>query len=615
MDDAPTVPRPDTSAPADAAGERCYYSISQAAALLGVSRQSIWRWIRAGRLPIARLGHRTTRIKRDDLERLLVQIGPAGSRSWVGRNLGAGADAEDGRAPRPGWRELRASEHVVQFYETDAFLLDAVAEFIAPVLRAGDVGIVVATQAHRTGLEERFRAYGLDLAAARAAGRYISLDAAETLSRFLVNGAPEPGRFAEVIGSIVTHATAGGRRLHVFGEMVALLAAAGSHAATVRLEELWNALQQRHAFSLFCAYPMDRLGGEVLAELLGNVCAEHSCVIPTESYTALPTPDDRLRAITVLQQKARWLEAEIAERKRAEERLQVALAAEQAAREAAEAAVRLRDEFLVTAAHELRTPLTTLSWHAQLVLHLLERDGHLEPARATQALQAITRQTTTLARLISQLLDISRLDAGRLTLEQQPTDLAVLVEQVVSGARARSDRHTISFTAPASLQAEVDPLRLEQVLANLLDNAIKYSPDGSPIEVVLCQHEPAAVELSVRDRGLGIAPEQREQIFERFYQAHANSHRSGLGLGLYISRQIVELHGGAIRADFPPDGGTRFTVRLPLGLHEPAAPPAAPWAGNGVSAGEPPVLQQLASNARPPTQRNTGQLAPRGSFS
>jgi signal transduction histidine kinase len=115
----------------------------------------------------------------------------------------------------------------------------------------------------------------------------------------------------------------------------------------------------------------------------------------------------------------------------------------------------------------------------------------------------------------------------------------------------------------------VDPLRLEQVVTNLLDNAVKYSPNGGAIKVTLAlrrARDTAAdwAELSVRDYGLGIPPEQRGQIFERFYQAHGNGHKSGLGLGLYISRQIVELHGGEICAEFPPDGGTRFVVRLPI---------------------------------------------------
>src|SRR5205085_1038509 len=226
---------------------------------------------------------------------------------FQGQGVGT-ADGAEG-APRADWRAMGASEHFVQFYEADAFLLDAVKDFVGATLRAGDVAIVIATPAHRAGIEDRLRADGLDVAGARACGRYVALDAAATLSRVMVDGAPEPGRFADVIGGIVARAAEGQRRVRIFGEMVALLAVEGNHAAAVRLEELWNDLQQTHAFALFCAYPLEWLAGQERAAVLGDVCAAHAHVIPAESYTALPTSDDRLRAITVLQQQARSLQA------------------------------------------------------------------------------------------------------------------------------------------------------------------------------------------------------------------------------------------------------------------------------------------------------------------
>jgi excisionase family DNA binding protein len=547
---------------ADSTAARSYYSISQAAELLGVSRVSIWRWVRAGHLPVVRLGHRTARIKREDLERLPVHIGPSGYRSRVVHQTG------DDLHSRSTDAELEtASEHFVQFYESDEFLLQAVAEFIGPSVQAGDAGIVVATQAHLAHLEQVLSAQGLDLVAARASGHYLSLDAAETLSRFMVDTELDASRFEDVVGSLIVRATAGKemRRVRVYGEMVALLATAGNHSATIRLEQLWNDLQRRHSFTLFCGYPMDRFGGEALAELLGDVCEEHSRVVPAESYAALADQDDRLRAVAVLQQRAESLQAEIAERKRVEADLQVALEAEHIAREAAEAALRSRDEFLATASHELRTPITVLSGQAQLALRRLSRYGHLEPERAARTFEAITGQADKLARLVNQLLDLSRLESGKLRLEPEKADLALLVEQVVSNAREWSDRHPIRFDGPTSLEAHVDALRLEQVLTNLLDNAIKYSPEGGEIDVCLSRGLSGSVEMAVRDRGLGIPPEKRDQIFERFYQAHGDGYRSGMGLGLHISREIVELHGGNIRAEFPADAGTRFVVHLPMG--------------------------------------------------
>jgi signal transduction histidine kinase len=179
-------------------------------------------------------------------------------------------------------------------------------------------------------------------------------------------------------------------------------------------------------------------------------------------------------------------------------------------------------------------------------------------------MEAITDQAGKLSRLVGQLLDVSRLEAGKLGLEYERTDLVALVEDVAARARLISDRHQISVQAPSALDAQVDPLRLEQVLTNLVDNAVKYSPGGGPIDVTVFLAADNYTEICVTDHGLGIPVEKRAQIFERFYQAHAGGNRRGLGLGLYISQQIVEQHGGVLRAAFPTDGGTRFIVRLPL---------------------------------------------------
>jgi signal transduction histidine kinase len=314
---------------------------------------------------------------------------------------------------------------------------------------------------------------------------------------------------------------------------------------------------------------MEHFGGEALAELLSDVCAEHTQVQPTETYTTLSNVDERLRAVVALQQQARSLRAEIAARTAAEEQLRVALEAEQAAREAAEAALRARDEFLSVASHELRTPVSSLSTQAQLIRRRLEREGHIEPERMQRAVELMASQADRLSRLLGQLLDLTRVEGGRLQVELEPTPLAPLVELTVEQAQDLTDRHVITFeptepTAAEPLVARVDALRLEQVLTNLLDNAVKYSPEGGPIDVTMGRRGPTTAEIAVRDHGLGIPPDKRGRIFDRFFQAHEGAPRGGMGLGLYISRQIVELHGGQIVAEFPPDGGTRMVVRLPL---------------------------------------------------
>ena len=482
---------------------------------------------------------------------------------------GLGTKRANGAAMHP-------AAHVVRFYETDASLLDAVATYCADAILADGTALVVATAEHRAGIADRLRARGL-LDATGSRDAYLSLDATETLSQFLVDGEIDAARFMEVIGGIISRAAERGDQVRVFGEMVSLLVADGHPAAALRLEALWNELQVHleHTFSLFCAYPMDHFGGEARQELFSDVCAAHSQVVPAESYMALQTPNERLWAIAELQQKAQSLETEIAERQRAEERLQRALEAEHEARLEAEAALHVRDEFLLIAAHELRNPLACLSLHAQFALQRLSHSEHLDPARTEHSLQSICGQATRLARLLDRLLDVSRLEADHLTLQRRPTDVAMLVEQVVRSTRARSDQHPIMLEAPASLQAWIDPLRLEQVLINLLDNAIKHNPQGEPIVVTLSQPVPSTLEITVSDRGAGIPIEARDRIFERFFQARSDDATQGLGLGLYVSRQIVELHGGQIRADFPTEGGTHVVVTLPVGIEALAVSHAA----------------------------------------
>ncbi|HLH26390.1 MAG TPA: ATP-binding protein [Chloroflexota bacterium] len=236
------------------------------------------------------------------------------------------------------------------------------------------------------------------------------------------------------------------------------------------------------------------------------------------------------------------------------------------AREEAEEAIRavqLRDEFLSTAAHELKTPVTSLRGFAELLLRMSARGGALDSARFQRAVESIHHQAGNLSRLVTQLLEMSRLDGGHLELDRAPEDLARLVSRAVEQAQSQTERHTLTLDAPPELWAEVDAFRFEQVVANLLDNAIKYSPDGGHVEVELAQSRPGWVRLAVRDEGLGIPADRQSHIFERYYQAHAASHRSGLGLGLYLSRQIVERHGGRIWAESAEGRGSRFVVEVP----------------------------------------------------
>jgi signal transduction histidine kinase len=198
-----------------------------------------------------------------------------------------------------------------------------------------------------------------------------------------------------------------------------------------------------------------------------------------------------------------------------------------------------------------------------LLKHTLDGQEMVDAAQLTRPLQTIQRQTVRLTLLVERLMDVTRLETGQLNIRRELTDVAALVREVVEPARARASEHVLVESTSEPALALIDPLRLEQVLVNLLDNAQKFSPPGSEISVEVTTPDPGSVQIAVQDHGSGIPTERRARLFDRFYQAHADSNQSGMGLGLHLCRRIVELHGGHIRAEFPPGGGTRFVVQLP----------------------------------------------------
>jgi DNA-binding CsgD family transcriptional regulator/PAS domain-containing protein len=197
--------------------------------------------------------------------------------------------------------EETAHSHLVQFYETDEFLVDTASEFIGSSLRDGHAAIVIATPTHRRAFEAALNASGIDLAA--TGDRYLALDAAEMLERLIVDGVPDAASFRDTIGALVEHASANGRQVRVFGEMVALLWSAGDLASTIALENLWNDREASHQLAKLCAYPLHAFDDEASSEAFEHVCEQHTAVIPTESYPLLGSADAQQRAVARLQQK------------------------------------------------------------------------------------------------------------------------------------------------------------------------------------------------------------------------------------------------------------------------------------------------------------------------
>lgn len=243
--------------------------------------------------------------------------------------------------------------HSAQFYEDDAFLLDELNRYIGPALVSGDVAIVIATAAHQEALAARLRQSGVNLDAVRTLGRYIALDAADTLAKLMVDGWPDATRFAEHIGGVMDQATAAAAhgRITAFGEMVALLWHDGNPEAAIRLEELWSELAGRYSFQLHCAYPMSLFSTVADCESMARVCAAHSAVLPAETYGSLVDDQERLRAVARLQQKAVALETEIERRRQVERALEAEIAEHQRTVAELHEAVAVRDQDI--AAREL----------------------------------------------------------------------------------------------------------------------------------------------------------------------------------------------------------------------------------------------------------------------
>jgi signal transduction histidine kinase len=239
--------------------------------------------------------------------------------------------------------------------------------------------------------------------------------------------------------------------------------------------------------------------------------------------------------------------------------------AEQSARRAAEEAVQLRDVFFSVAAHELKTPLTALLGRAQLLQRRAARDGHLDD-RDAHAVAVIVAQAQRVNQLVTTMLDVARIEQGRLSIAAVPLDLCELVVRVVDEIRPTLERHTIDLDySDTPLLIVGDPLRLEQVVQNLLDNAMKYSPAGGAVSVRLRRSDGYA-RLSISDQGVGIPVAAMPSLFERFYRADSTNPRqvTGLGVGLYVVREVVSQHGGAVSVESAEGHGSTFTVSLPL---------------------------------------------------
>jgi signal transduction histidine kinase/ActR/RegA family two-component response regulator len=286
--------------------------------------------------------------------------------------------------------------------------------------------------------------------------------------------------------------------------------------------------------------------------------------------------EETVRAREKAAQARSELEQLMAQMREANERLVVGTVRAQSMTEDAEQANHLKDEFLATVSHELRTPLNAILGWARML-----GAKQLPPDRARHAIAIIERNASALTHIIDDLLDVSRIVAGTLQLTPQPVDLVAVTQAALDAVRpsavARNVHIEFSPDLPAIEPVSGDASRLQQVIWNLLANAIKFTPDGGRVSVFI-QPSKDHMEFRVVDTGQGISPDFLPHVFERFRQADGATTRrhTGLGLGLAIVRQLVELHGGTVQAASEGVGrGASFTVCLPISAGEPQRTPAA----------------------------------------
>jgi signal transduction histidine kinase len=303
-----------------------------------------------------------------------------------------------------------------------------------------------------------------------------------------------------------------------------------------------------------------------------EVCRNHSHVIPTERFAQLDDPHARLREISLLQQRAQALEHEInhrkeleralrealKERSRVEEELRLYVEREREARTKAEASDAFKEEFIGVLGHDLRNPLATILATGRL----MTRRGEL-PAESEKRIRRMVASGERMQRMIEQILDMTRVRHGAgIVVTRREQDLEPLVSRIVDETRAAHPGRRIDLRAAAGCMAFVDGDRIEQVVSNLLVNAVKHGDPDEPIAVAVVASG-AVVSLSVHNRGVPIEPAFMPLLFNPFQRERPQHHSDGLGLGLYISERIVDAHGGKIEVESTEKAGTRFEVTLP----------------------------------------------------
>lgn len=452
--------------------------------------------------------------------------------------------------------DLRRGQHACLVYDgrtEDALALAA--PFAAGAFAAGERCLYVVGEHDPERVRASLAAAGVDVAREEARGALVLVDRWEVS---FPDGEFDPTAMIGFVRQAIAQALADGfGGVRVVAEMTWALQMGVGANKLIHYEALGNHLYPGEPLVALCLYDRARFPAAVCLDALrvhpwvavGAVAYDNLYYEPPEAVIEGAAADARVG--WMLEQLQRLRAAEVQRRE---------LASAQAARERAEAEAQGKDGLLSLLAHELRTPLTSMLVFAQAALRRLDRGGTADLPALRRSLELMARQATKQARLIEQVLDAARLASHHLPLQPEATDLGALVRDVAELTRAAAPGHEYVVRVHGEVEARVDPLRFEQVLVNLLDNARKYSPEGTRVEVELGEAD-GHVELRVSDRGPGVPAAERERIFERFFRLHRD--QRGAGLGLHISREILRMHGGDLTVEPALLGGACFVAWVP----------------------------------------------------
>ena len=431
--------------------------------------------------------------------------------------------------------------HVVQFYDDEEALCERVACYLGDGLTVGEPVLVIATPSHSAGISRYLAASGHNIDVAIATGQLLLLDAEATLERISVNRQPSRERCFEVIGSVIDrlHESHVGRSVRAYGEMVDLLWRAGERSAAFALETYWNELARSRKFALLCAYVMASFYKAADLESLGAICGAHSEAHAPEGL-------------------AGSLVRELAHRKELEAALRDSLFRERAAREQAEKSLRFNELFAGMLGHDLRNPLSTITMGASHISRHAEGDKNRVTA------ERIAASAERMGRMVDQLLDLTKLRVGNgIGVARARLDLAELAARIADEIRTVHPRAAIAIETFGETEGAWDADRLAQLASNLLHNAVVHGLPDRPVTVAIDGRDTSEVVLTVHNDGA--IPEQvRAVLFEPFRSGRDRRAQSrGLGLGLYITQQIVAAHGGKIDVASASSEGTTFRITLP----------------------------------------------------